>query len=42
MPTRSLRTIFSVVSGDSCACMALKPASDRPPAFARSLWQVAQ
>ena len=42
IPARSLRTIFSAVSGDSCARIALKPASDSPPALARSLWQVAQ
>ena len=42
IPARSLRTIFSAVAGDSWASIALKPASDSPPALARSLWQVAQ
>ncbi len=42
MPARSLRMIFSTTSGCSCARIALNPASERPPAFARSLWQVAQ
>ncbi len=42
MPARSLRMIFSTTSGCSCAFIALKLASDRPPALPRSLWQVAQ
>ena len=42
MPARSLRIIFSATSGDSCAFIASKPASDSPPALPRSLWQVAQ
>ena len=42
MPARSLRIIFSTTSGCSCAFMALKPASDSPPALARSLWHPAQ
>ena len=42
IPARSLRIIFSTTSGCSCAFIALKLASDSPPALARSLWQVAQ
>ena len=42
MPARSLRIIFSVTSPFSWIFAASKPASDRPPALARSLWQVAQ
>ncbi len=42
MPARSLRIIFSTSSGCSCARIALNPASDSPPALARSLWHVAQ
>ena len=41
-PALNLRIIFSTTSACSCARMASKPASDRPPALARSLWQVAQ
>ena len=42
IPARSLRIIFSTTSGCSWAFIAVKPASDSPPALARSLWQVAQ
>ncbi len=42
IPARSLRIIFSTISGSSCAFIASKPASERPPALPRSLWQVAQ
>ena len=42
IPARSLRIIFSTISGCSWAFIAVKPASDSPPALPRSLWQVAQ
>ena len=42
MPARSLRIIFSITAGCSCAFMASKPASESPPAWPRSLWQVTQ
>ena len=42
MPARSFRMIFSVTSGCSAALAASYPASEMPPAFPRSLWQVAQ
>ena len=42
MPARSLRIIFSMTSGCSCAFIASKLASERPPALPRSLWQVPQ
>jgi hypothetical protein len=42
MPVRSLRTAFSHSTGFAPARSTLRLASDIPPAFSRSLWQVAQ
>ena len=42
MPVRSLRTTFSHTSTSEPTCVRPSASSDRPPVFARGLWQVTQ
>ena len=42
MPACSLRIIFSATSAFCAACATSNAASDRPPVFLVSLWQVTQ